>query len=234
MTRLRLGLEGIWRGLKVSGGEVTPSIEIGVRHDDGDAETGYGLDLGGGLAWSDPMRGIQAEIRGRGLLTHQSKGFQERGLSGSLVWEPELGTGRGPKLTLTQMLGGPASGGADALLGRETLAGLTAEDNGDEMAQRLFEARFGYGFSSFGGGFSAFGDGFTSVFGDGFTSKPEIGIGLSDTNRDYSLGWWLTRDAGDGGSLELSFEAWRRESANATTDATPVVHGVVFRLTSRF
>ena len=234
VTRLRLGLEGIWRGLKVSGGEVTPSIEIGVRHDDGDAETGYGLDLGGGLAWSDPMRGIQAEIRGRGLLTHQSKGFQERGLSGSLVWEPELGTGRGPKLTLTQMLGGPASGGADALLGRETLAGLTAEDNGDEMAQRLFEARFGYGFSSFGGGFSAFGDGFTSVFGDGFTSKPEIGIGLSDTNRDYTLGWWLTRDAGDGGSLELSFEAWRRESANATTDATPVVHGVVFRLTSRF
>ena len=223
-TRLRLGLEGSWRGLKAGGGDVTPSLEIGVRQDGGDAETGFGLDMGAGLAWSDPKRGIQAEVRARGLLTHKSKGFRERGLSGSFAWEPKQGTGRGPKLTLIQTLGGPASGGADALLGRETLAGLAANDNrgsgagasGDDLAQRRLEVRFGYGFSA---------------FGDGFTSTPEIGFGLSNTGRDYNLGWRLTRAAGDGGSLEFSFEARRRESANDNVDPQ---HTIGFKLGARF
>ena len=222
VTRLRLGLEGTWRGLEVGGGEVTPGIEIGVRHDGGDAETGFGLDLGGGLAWSDPERGIQAEVRGRGLLTHESKGFRERGLSGSFAWEPKQGTGRGPKLTLIQTLGGPASGGADSLLGRETLAGLAANDNGDgrgdELAQRRFEMKLGYGLAA---------------FGDRFTMTPEIGLRFSNAGRDYSLGWRLAREAGYGGALELSMEARRRESGNDNADAPPV-HEVGVRLTSRF
>ena len=205
-------LEGTWRGLGVGSGEVTPGIEIGVRHDGGDAETGSGLDVGAGLAWSDPKLGIQAEIRGHGLLTHESKGFRERGLSGSFAWGPKQATGRGPKLTLTQTLGG-----VDALLGRKTLAGLAASDSGDggELWSRRFELKSGYGFSALGGG---------------FTSTPEIGIGLSDTGRDYSLGWRLTRVAGDSGSLELSFEA-RRENAN---DNTGPEHTIGFRLTTRF
>ena len=45
-TRLRLGLEGSWRGLKIGSGTLEPRLEIGVRHDGGDAETGFGLDLG--------------------------------------------------------------------------------------------------------------------------------------------------------------------------------------------
>ena len=49
VTRLRLGLEGSWRGLKVGDGDVTPGIEIGVRHDGGDAETGFGVDIGAAL-----------------------------------------------------------------------------------------------------------------------------------------------------------------------------------------
>ena len=48
VTRLRLGLEGSWQGLAVgNGGRLEPEIEIGVRHDGGDAETGFGLDAGG-------------------------------------------------------------------------------------------------------------------------------------------------------------------------------------------
>ena len=61
VTRLRLGLEGTWRG-----GALVPRLEVGVRHDGGDAETGFGLDLGGGLAWSDPASGIAAEVSARG------------------------------------------------------------------------------------------------------------------------------------------------------------------------
>ena len=46
--RLRLALEGS-REVKFESGVLTPSLEIGLRHDGGDAETGSGLELGGGL-----------------------------------------------------------------------------------------------------------------------------------------------------------------------------------------
>ena len=130
VTRLRLGLEGTWRGLKIGTGTLVPRLELGVRHDGGDAETGFGLDLGGGLAWSDPGTGLRAEVSGRGLLTHESAGFRERGIAGSFGWDPTPGSDRGPSLTLSQTMGVSARGGADALLGRTTLAGLAANDNG--------------------------------------------------------------------------------------------------------
>ena len=230
VTRLRLGLEasqpfalGPGSGSGAGGGAVlTPSLEIGVRHDGGDAETGFGLDLGGGLALSDPKRGLQAELRGRGLLAHESKGFRDLGFSGALAWEGKPGSDRGAKLRLTQTVGGSSAGGADALLSRTTLEGLAANDNGeggdDELKSRRLELKFGYGLSA---------------FGDRFTWTPEAGIGLSDTGRDYSLGWRLVRGGfgGDGGSLELSFEARRRESAN---DDTPPEYEVGLRLSARW
>ena len=222
MSRLRLGLEGS-RPIGLGGGvTLTPSLEIGVRHDDGDAETGFGLDLGGGLALSDPGRGLEAELRGRGLLAHESKGFRDLGFSGSLAWEGKPSSDRGAKLTLTQTVGGTSSGGADSLLARGTLEGLAANDNDEggsgELKSRRLELKFGYGFSA---------------FGDRFTWTPEAGGGLSDTGRDYSLGWRLVRggSGSDGGSLELSFETRRRESAN---DDTPPEHEVGLRLTARF
>ena len=50
VTRLRLGLEGTWRGLGTAGGGTfVPTLEVGVRHDGGDAETGFGADIGARL-----------------------------------------------------------------------------------------------------------------------------------------------------------------------------------------
>ena len=190
-----------------------------MRHDGGDAETGFGLDLGGGLAWSDPGTGIRAEVSGRGLLTHESAGFRERGIAGSFGWDPTPGSDRGPSLTLSQTMGVSARGGADALLGRTTLAGLAANDNGDdELQRRRLELRLGYGLGA---------------FGDRFTATPEIGFGMSESQRDYSLAWRFVRDRrrGDIGSLEFSLETRRRESAN---DDTPPEHTVGLRLTARF
>ena len=219
VTRLRLGLEGS-RPVALGGGAVlTPRLEVGLRHDGGDAETGFGLDLGAALALSDPKRGLQAELRGRGLLSHESKGFRQRGFSGALAWKQKPGSDRGAALTLTQTVGGSSSGGADALLSRTTLDGLAANDNGsgDDLKSRRLELKLGYGLSA---------------FGDRFTFTPEIGVGLSDTGRDYSLGWRLVRGgSGNGGSLELSFEARRRESANDNADPD---HDVGLRLTARF
>ena len=222
VTRLRLGVEAN-RPVGLGGGAVlTPSLEVGVRHDSGDAETGFGLDLGGGLALSDPKRGLQAELRGRGLLAHQSKGFRDLGFSGSLAWEGKPSSDRGTKLRLTQTLGGSSAGGADALLSRTTLDGLAANDNGaggnDELKSRRLELKFGYGLAA---------------FGDRFTWTPEAGVGLSDTGRDFSLGWRLVRGGSGGGdgSFELPFEARWRESANGDTSSE---HEVGLRLTARF
>ena len=214
VTRLRLGLEGSWRVVGGGGGAFVPRLEIGVRHDGGDAETGFGVDIGGGLAWSDRARGIAAEVSGRGLLTHASSGFREHGFAGSVSWDPTPDSERGLKLTLRQAVGAEAKGGVDGLLSRGTMAGLAANDNGDGRRRR--EVKFGYGFGMFEGR---------------FTGTPEIGLGLSEAGRDYSLGWRLTRAGSGAGSLDLSVEARRRESAN---DDDPPEHGIGFAATARW
>ena len=167
------------------GGELEPSLELGMRHDGGDAETGFGADIGAGLGWTDPARGLKAEARARGLLTHEDDGFRERGFSGSVAWQQKPSSDRGATLSLSQTVGGSSSGGGDALFSRNTLDGLAANDidgGGNDLESRRLEAKFGYGFAA---------------FGDRFTWTPEVGIGLSDTGRDFGVGWRLL---GGGGS----------------------------------
>ena len=219
VTRVRLGLEGTWRGLEAGGGALAPRVEIGVRHDGGDAETGFGLDLGGGLAWRHAASGVSAEIRGRGLLTHESKGFRDRGISGSFAWDPSPASGRGPSLTLTQSVGASASGGMDALLGQRHLAGLAANDNGDELGNRRLELRMDYGFS---------------VLADRFTLTPEAGVGLSNGWRDYRIGWRLTSAVRGDPGFEVNLDATRREPANDAGSGAPVEHGVMLRSAIRW
>ena len=219
VTRVRLGLEGSWPlalgdGALGEGATVTPRLSFGVRRDGGDAETGFGADIGGGVTLAAPAHGLRVSLEGRGVLTHEAAGLRDRGLAGTLSWNPAQ-SGRGPKLTLSQSFGAGASSGREALLSRTTLDGLAANDNGSGR-RRSLEARFGYG---------------VAMFGDRFTGTPEIGLGLSEAGRDYSLGWRLTRARSGAGSLELAVEARRRESAN---DDVPPEHGIGFKLTARF
>ena len=105
----------------------------------------------------------------------------------------------------------------DALLGRETLAGLAGNDNGEDgLGNRRLELRLGYG---------------VSAIGDRFTSTPELGLGLSNGRREMSLGWRLNMVRSRGNSLELRLEATRRESANDNAEAE---NGVGFRVTARW
>ena len=213
-NRLRLGLEGAWRGLAVgAAGALVPRLEIGLRRDGGDAETGFGLDLGGGLAWSDPARGIAAEVSGRALLSHRARGFRDRGISASFTWQP--GADRGPSVRLIRAVGAPASGGMDALLGRETLAGLAA-DSGNEIENRRLELRLGYGFAAIGGR---------------FTATPELGLGLANRRREYSLGWRLDLAESGPAAFGLRLEATRREPAG---DGAGPEHGVGLGIAARW
>ena len=211
VTRLRLGLEGTWRGLALGeAGTLVPRLEIGVRHDGGDAETGFGVDLGGGLAWSDPKRGIAAEVSGRGLLTHESRGLHDRGFSGSFTWRPGGGTGRGPSLALSQTAGSSAAGGVDALFGPSTMAGFAANGpgsgpgaGGNDLTSRRLGLRLGYGFAALDGR---------------FTSTPELGLALSDGWRDYTVGWRLNLPRSGPSAFDLRLDVSRREAADDNAD----------------
>ena len=201
---------------------LTPSFELGARLDGGDAETGLGVDLGGGLAFAAPKQGVALDLKARGLVAHEARGFREWGASASLTWDPRPGTDRGLALRLRQGWGGSPTGGMDALLGRETLAGLAADpgsgagagDNGGTASAGRLEAELGYGIALFGGG---------------FTGTPNLGIGLSDTSRDYRLGWRLTSARPGGPGFEIGLDATRREAANADAE-----HGVMLRGTVRW
>ena len=200
VTRLRLGLEGSrWFGLE-RGANLTPSVELGIRHDRGDAETGFGADIGAGLAWSDPARGLSAGLRARGLLMHEDGSFSDRGFAGSLAWDPVPDSVRGPSLSIVRTVGAEASGGVEALLAPQTAQALeAATDDGSELARRTLDAKLGYGFALFDGR---------------YTGTPEIGLGLSDAGREVVLGWRLEEASSTGLVLGIDIEGARQESAD--------------------
>ena len=197
VTRFRVGFEGLWRGLDAGGGSLVPSFEIGLRHNRGDAETGLGVDAGVGLAWADPTSGLKAELRARGLLTHEEDGFRERGLAGTLAWDPDPASDRGPALSLSQTAGTSASGGMESLFRTDAAHALgEADDDRDALNRRRLEAKLGYGFALFDGR---------------YTGTPVLGFELSDIGRETTLGWRLAEARGAGLAFALDVEAARQE-----------------------
>ena len=211
VTRLRLGLEGSWKVALEEGGSVTPKLEIGARHDGGDAETGFGVELGGGLAWVDPTLGLSLDLSGRTLVAHGSDDLEDRGFAASLAFDPDPATKRGPSLTLAQDWGGQAKGGLDALFTPETLD----RRGGSGAATARWRAEAAYGFPAFSGR---------------FTGSPHMGLGLATGARDYSLGWRLT-PAASANVPDLSFgiRATRRES-----DAAAPEHALGLEINARW
>ena len=80
VTRVRTALEGS-RGYALGGGRLSlrPSVEVGLRRDGGDAETGAGMDVGGGLAFTDTVTGLSLDVRVRTLVVHQAEGSPSGG-----------------------------------------------------------------------------------------------------------------------------------------------------------
>ena len=205
-TRLRLGLEGSWRmaldggapGAE-SGASLTPKLEVGARHDGGDAETGFGIELGGGIAWVDPAFGLTLDLSGRTLLAHEDGDLEDRGYAAALGFDPRPASERGPSLSLRQELGARATGGLDALFAPAPLD----ERTGAEATGR-WSLEAAYGFRAFGGR---------------YTGSPHVGLGLSAAARDYSLGGRWTPEA-NAPDLAFGVKATRRESDTAAPEHT--------------
>ena len=202
VTRLRLGLEGTWHNALPLG--LVPTFEIGVRYDGGDAETGFGADLGAGLTWADPVRGIRAEFHARGLVGHEDDGFREFGLSGLLFWDAMPDSDLGWSLGIAQAMGARAMGGMDALLNPDTTRVFGFDETvdsadslpDDDLARRL-AADLGYGFAMFGGR---------------YTGTPAVGLRLSEDGRETVLGWSLAESQESGLVFGLDVAGRRHES----------------------
>ena len=140
--RLRLVLEGSRGVTWADGRSLTPTVELGLRHDWGDAETGFGLELGGRVQYADPRLGLTIEGAARALLAHEDDAYEEWGAWGTVRVAPGA-DGRGLALTLAPAWGATASG-VEGLWARQTTAGLAPTGPRGPAAGRL-TAEVGYG-----------------------------------------------------------------------------------------
>ena len=209
VTRLRLGVEGRYRLAFDGESQLTPTLEAGVRHDGGDAETGLGLELGGGLAWSAPTLGLSLDLSGRTLIAHEDDDFTDRGLAAALTFDPRPESARGPSLSLRQDVGDRAEGGLDALFAPDPLADRTESD---AAARWTLEGAWGF-----------------SALGGRFTASPHAALGLSPDTRETTLGWRLTPAAPAAPDLTFGVKATRREE-----DTEPPAHTVGIEATVRW
>ena len=205
-SRVRLVLEG-GRAFALSDtATLRPSLELGLRHDGGDAETGAGVELGGGVSWSDAASGFSLDARARMLLAHADSGYEEWGASATARLDPGE-RGRGLMFSLSPTLGTPSSA-SERLWGAHDARGLAPD--GTFEAGRGLTAEAGYGMALFGGR---------------FTGTPNVGLGLSDGGlRDWRIGWRLDAAAEGDPGFAVSLEALRREPAG---DNGPPEHGVM-------
>ena len=211
VTRYRTALEAS-RGYSFRRGlSLQPRLEVGLRRDAGDAETGSGMDIGGGLIVSEPSMGLSADVRVRMLLVHQAEGFRDRGVSMSFSYNPTPSTPLGLVARVTPSWGGQAESGAQALWGRETMAGMT---NGSVASGSRLDADVGYGLP----------------VGSRFVGTPRFGLGTSEMGRDYRLGYGLTVLQRGAMSFDLGIDAARRQRPGQVG----AEHGVQGGLTARW
>ena len=110
MTMTVAGIRG--ELLSPTGGRglsLAPTFELGVRQDAGDAETGFGLEVGGGLRYA--ARGLTANLGVRGLLAHEDQDFRERGVVGSIIYDSNPSSDLGLSFALSPSWGAASSGG---------------------------------------------------------------------------------------------------------------------------
>ena len=148
-SRLRLVLEGSRPVALAGGGLFVPTLEVGLRHDGGDAETGSGLEVGGRLRFTT-AGGLSIVASVRALLAHEAEDYTEWGASGALRYDPGR-QGRGFTAAIVPTWGMAASG-VQQLWGQQTTAGLAPLPGvvAPTAAGRV-EAELGYGLAALKG-----------------------------------------------------------------------------------
>ncbi len=205
-TRLRFGLDGTWTRTLASGATLVRRLETGLRHDGGDAETGLGLEVGGGVDWSDPARGLAARLEGRTLAMHEDGAFEDWGLALSLSYDPRPETRRGLSASVGGSLGGAPSSGVAAFLDRDVFPDASDGDGGE-----AWNAEMAYGT---GLGAGMVGSSYGRVRGGNLSARDGLRLGYrigpdASHAADVSADVWAEPETdGDGNAVGAGLE-WK-------------------------
>ena len=197
--RQRLVLEGAHVRKLASGATFTSSLELGVRNDTGDGETGSGAEVGGALRYENAASRLTVEGRVRSLLSHNSD-TAETGVSGLVRIAPNA-SGHGLALVVEPSWGRTASG-----IQQLWESGIGAGTAGGNQARLNTEV--GYGFVA------------PQALGGVVTPYGGLGLG-GNGSQSWRLGtrWQVA------GDKSVSLEGTRHEAAN---DDGPE-HGLMLR-----
>ena len=202
--RVRVSAEGSRAFVLGGGAAFTPSVELGMRLDGGDGETGAGLELGGGVDYAHPARGLSADVSGRVLVAHEG-GSDDWSVGGAVRLEPASGLGLSLRLAPSY---GETGGGLARLWERGVTGtgaiGAAASASNDPSPSARLDTEMGYGVAAFAGVLTPYG-----------------GFALSEGGaHGYRVGARFLL----GAALELGVEGERREGRSERAE-----HGLMLR-----
>ncbi len=142
VTRVRLSMEAKRKHELAGGGVFSPSLEVGVRYDGGDGQTGGGMEVGVGLHYSNPAKRVTVEGRVRTLLDNDGE-YEKWGISGQVKLLPGA-DGQGFSFGLS-----PGYGESGSDLQALWDHGVSDAAGGDATAdyRAYLDAKIGYGVS---------------------------------------------------------------------------------------
>ena len=141
VTRLRLILQGERVFEAGNGATFTPSAEIGLRHDGGDAETGTGVEVGAGVRYIAGPITIEGQVRT--LIAHEASGYEEWGMSGAIRVTPSA-SGRGLTLSIAPAWGQTGSA-AERLWSAHDARAFGADSEFEADSRLAIDAGYGFG-----------------------------------------------------------------------------------------
>ncbi|MDE2759347.1 MAG: hypothetical protein OXH90_03490 [Paracoccaceae bacterium] len=197
VTKIRIGLEGTKEIALKDNKYLTPRINISIRHDGGDAETGWGVEVNAGINWHDALSGWEIDLSGWKLIAHTSDDFSDWGYSFNVIYDPNPYSKRGWTASYSQSFNGTPN---DIL---NTLPQPDPFNNGEGGAISR-QAEVSYGFPAFDGQ---------------YTNSPYIAVSETGHSRDLALGGRLSREHGTP-DLDLGIMGKRSESNGSLPDYT--------------
>ncbi len=204
VSRVRLVMEGSHVRKLASGGTLTPSVELGTRHDGGDGETGSGIEAGGGVRYHDPASGWTVEGRARVLLHHNGD-YKEWGVGGLVKLDPGA-AGRGLSLSVRPVWG-QASSGVERLWESGVALGAAADPDAARVHARI-----------------AYGIGTATWAGHGvLTPYTDVSLSGDGSNR---LGIGSRLDIGS--SVRMSLEGVHSRPASGEADHSIMLRGALY------
>ena len=143
VRQVRLAVEGEHARALGSGAVLTPSIELGLRHDGGDVESGTGLEAGGRVRYQNRTLGLTVEGGARALVAHDGE-QEEWGLDGVVRVDPGA-SGRGWSVSVRPSWGETGSGGVLRQWDEDRTVRVLSD------AGLGFDTEVGYGVAAAGG-----------------------------------------------------------------------------------